>query len=207
VSGHEVRTHRPHPWATQVGSPNSCRQWLAAAFRPCGEPAHELMSLGHPSSIAESGRTGISKRASCVKRDTKIWPSETGHLNPTSLGLNNISGTGANTVDGKTEAKGPGSLIYEPFGLVERSHRFAGSQANSGHRDDSRLSCAVGQMQPGSSGRTKQAFLRGVGHGAASLPFCGRVRGVRPQRPAHLAVWLPASHMTVSQPGGSDPGA
>ena len=83
----------------------------------------------------------------------------------------------------------------------ERSHRFAGSQANSGHRDDSRLSCAVGQMQPGSSGRTKQAFLRGVGHGAASLPFCGRVRGVRPQRPAHLAVWLPASHMTVSQAG------
>jgi hypothetical protein len=45
----------------------------------------------------------------------------------------------------------------------------------------------------------KQAVLRGVGHGAASLPFCGRVRGVRPQRPAHLAVWLHASHMTVSQ--------
>jgi mannose-6-phosphate isomerase-like protein (cupin superfamily) len=31
-----------------------------------------------------------------------------------------ISGTGANTVDGKTEAKGPGSLIYEPFGLVHQ---------------------------------------------------------------------------------------
>src|SRR6202521_3153246 len=29
-----------------------------------------------------------------------------------------ISGTGANTVEGKLEAKTPGSLIYEPFGLV-----------------------------------------------------------------------------------------
>ena len=31
-----------------------------------------------------------------------------------------ISGTGANTVDGKTEARGPGSLIYEPYALVHQ---------------------------------------------------------------------------------------
>src|SRR5271163_1483539 len=31
-----------------------------------------------------------------------------------------ISGTGANTLDGKTEARGPGSLIYEPFALVHQ---------------------------------------------------------------------------------------
>jgi quercetin dioxygenase-like cupin family protein len=31
-----------------------------------------------------------------------------------------ISGTGANTVEGKMEAKTPGSLIYEPFGLVHQ---------------------------------------------------------------------------------------
>jgi mannose-6-phosphate isomerase-like protein (cupin superfamily) len=31
-----------------------------------------------------------------------------------------ISGTGANTVDGKTAARGPGSLIYEPYGLVHQ---------------------------------------------------------------------------------------
>lgn len=31
-----------------------------------------------------------------------------------------ISGTGANTVDGKTDAKERGSLIYEPFGLVHQ---------------------------------------------------------------------------------------
>jgi quercetin dioxygenase-like cupin family protein len=31
-----------------------------------------------------------------------------------------ISGTGANTVDSKTEEKGPGSLIYEPFDLVHQ---------------------------------------------------------------------------------------
>jgi quercetin dioxygenase-like cupin family protein len=31
-----------------------------------------------------------------------------------------ISGTGATTVDGKTEEKAPGSLIYEPFDLVHQ---------------------------------------------------------------------------------------
>jgi mannose-6-phosphate isomerase-like protein (cupin superfamily) len=31
-----------------------------------------------------------------------------------------ISGMGANTVERKTEDKGPGSLIYEPFGLVHQ---------------------------------------------------------------------------------------
>ena len=31
-----------------------------------------------------------------------------------------ISGTGVNTVEGKSEAKKPGSLIYEPFGLVHQ---------------------------------------------------------------------------------------
>ena len=31
-----------------------------------------------------------------------------------------IAGTGANTVDGQITSKGPGSLIYEPFGLVHQ---------------------------------------------------------------------------------------
>ena len=31
-----------------------------------------------------------------------------------------VSGTGANTVGGKTVERGPGSLIYEPFGLVHQ---------------------------------------------------------------------------------------
>jgi quercetin dioxygenase-like cupin family protein len=31
-----------------------------------------------------------------------------------------VSGTGANTVGGKTEQRGPGSLVYEPFGLVHQ---------------------------------------------------------------------------------------
>jgi quercetin dioxygenase-like cupin family protein len=31
-----------------------------------------------------------------------------------------VSGTGANTVGGNTEAKGPGSLVYEPYGLVHQ---------------------------------------------------------------------------------------
>jgi quercetin dioxygenase-like cupin family protein len=31
-----------------------------------------------------------------------------------------LSGTGANTIGGKTEARGPGSLIYEPYDLVHQ---------------------------------------------------------------------------------------
>src|SRR5258707_9766720 len=31
-----------------------------------------------------------------------------------------VSGTGANTVNGKSEARGPGTLIYEPYGLVHQ---------------------------------------------------------------------------------------
>ena len=31
-----------------------------------------------------------------------------------------VSGIGSNTADGKTEAKGPGSLVYEPFDLVHQ---------------------------------------------------------------------------------------
>jgi mannose-6-phosphate isomerase-like protein (cupin superfamily) len=31
-----------------------------------------------------------------------------------------VSGIGANTVDGETADRGPGSLIYEPFGLVHQ---------------------------------------------------------------------------------------
>jgi len=31
-----------------------------------------------------------------------------------------ISGTGANTVDGKAETRGPGSLVYEPYALVHQ---------------------------------------------------------------------------------------
>jgi hypothetical protein len=63
-------------------------------------------------------------------------------------------------------------------------------------------------LVPGS----KQAVLRGVGHRTASLPFCGRVRraacdrkdlGMRFKPPAHLAVWLPAWHMSHADPTGS----
>jgi len=31
-----------------------------------------------------------------------------------------ISGTGANTIDGKAETRGPGSLVYEPYALVHQ---------------------------------------------------------------------------------------
>ena len=42
---------------------------------------------------------------------------------------------------------------------LEKSHRFPGNQPNSGHRDDSRLSCGVGDTQLGPSARTQQGVL------------------------------------------------
>jgi Protein of unknown function (DUF2778) len=41
----------------------------------------------------------------------------------------------------------------------ERSHRFAGIQPNSGHRDCSRLSCGGGETQPGPSARISEDVL------------------------------------------------
>jgi quercetin dioxygenase-like cupin family protein len=47
-------------------------------------------------------------------------PSNTPHHRSGAALYFIISGTGANTVDGKTEAKGPGSPIYEPYALVHQ---------------------------------------------------------------------------------------
>lgn len=47
-------------------------------------------------------------------------PSNPPHHRSGAALLYVISGTGANTIDGKTEAKGPGSLVYEPFDLVHQ---------------------------------------------------------------------------------------
>ena len=65
-----------------------------------------------------------------------------------------LSGTGANTVDGKTEARGPGSLIYEPYALV---HQW-------GNPGDEPLIFLGLQHQPGrcggrASGRTSNGII------------------------------------------------
>jgi quercetin dioxygenase-like cupin family protein len=49
-----------------------------------------------------------------------MMPSNPPHHRPGAALYYIISGTAANTVDGKTEPKGPGSLIYEPSGLVHQ---------------------------------------------------------------------------------------
>jgi hypothetical protein len=52
----------------------------------------------------------------------------------------------------------------------EGSHRLAGIQPNSGHREDSRLSCGIEEMQLGPSpADLRQVFCADVGHRAASL--------------------------------------
>lgn len=47
-------------------------------------------------------------------------PSNTPHHRSGAALYYIVSGTGANTIEGKTESRGPGSLIYEPFGLVHQ---------------------------------------------------------------------------------------
>ena len=47
-------------------------------------------------------------------------PSNTPHHRSGAALYFIVSGTGANTGDGKTEARGPGSLIYEPYALVHQ---------------------------------------------------------------------------------------
>ena len=49
-----------------------------------------------------------------------LMPSNPAHHRSGAALYYIISGTGTNTVDGKREMKGPGSLIYEPFGLVHQ---------------------------------------------------------------------------------------
>jgi quercetin dioxygenase-like cupin family protein len=47
-------------------------------------------------------------------------PSNPPHHRPGAALYYIVSGTGANTVDGKIAARGTGSLIYEPYGLVHQ---------------------------------------------------------------------------------------
>ena|SRR5436309_5340418 len=89
-------------------------------------------------------------------------------------------------------------VVNYPF---ERAHRFAGIQPNSGHRDYSRLSCGVGQMQLGLGPASGQAFLRGAHRAHRSRFAAATALETRFKPPAHLAVRLSASHMTVSQAG------
>jgi hypothetical protein len=44
----------------------------------------------------------------------------------------------------------------------ERSHRFHGIQPNSGHRDDSRLSCSIGHTQLGPNARISAGMPAGA---------------------------------------------
>jgi quercetin dioxygenase-like cupin family protein len=118
-------------------------------FIAAGAAASLLVKGGEPSTTlhfllaksAEGTRSGAPANASEVYRTTAPLPG----LKPGSHDLNLtrvtfpphmpsnpphhrsgaalyyiLSGTGANTVEGKTEARGPGSFIYEPSGLVHQ---------------------------------------------------------------------------------------
>jgi mannose-6-phosphate isomerase-like protein (cupin superfamily) len=72
-----------------------------------------------------------------------------------------ISGTGANTVDGKIEARGPGSLIYEPHALV---HQWG----NPGNEPLIFLAFNINPEGAAASGRTSKESIANDGRPTAS---------------------------------------
>jgi quercetin dioxygenase-like cupin family protein len=101
----------------------------AAAFRRRGLTASDLdrPTASDPAAVRELYRTARSRLKS-GPYDLNLtqvtfpagMPSNASHHRSGAALYYVVSGTGANTVDGKTEAKGPGSLVYEMYGLVHQ---------------------------------------------------------------------------------------
>jgi quercetin dioxygenase-like cupin family protein len=88
--------------------------------RPAATPPAAVKELYRtPAPIPDLKQGGYDLNLTRVTFPTQM-PSNPPHHRSGAALYYIISGTGANTVDGKTEAKGPGVLIYEPFGLVHQ---------------------------------------------------------------------------------------
>ncbi len=106
------------------GEPSTFLHFLLASSADLNQPAETA-----PATVKELYRTAAPipglKPGSHDLNLTRItfpaqMPSNAPHHRSGAALYYIISGTGANTVDGKTAAKGPGSLIYEPFDLVHQ---------------------------------------------------------------------------------------
>ena len=104
--------------------PSSLLHFLLAPAADLGQPAEVA-----PASVKELFRTAGPipdlKVGSYDLNLTRVtfparMPSNPPHHRSGAALSYIVSGTGANTVEGKTEQRPPGSLIYEPFGLVHQ---------------------------------------------------------------------------------------
>jgi quercetin dioxygenase-like cupin family protein len=106
------------------GGPSTFLHFFLAPARDLGRPAETA-----PAAVSELYRTadpipdlkpgGYDLNLTRVTFPAQM-PSNPPHHRSGAALYFIISGTGANTVDGKTEARGPGSLIYEPYALVHQ---------------------------------------------------------------------------------------
>ena len=110
-----------------LGGENKALGAGEALFAAAGKPAS--LSAGAPAAVTELYRTTAPipdlKPGGYDLNLTRVtfpagMPSNPPHHRSGAALYYIVSGTGANTRDGKVEARGPGSLIYEPFGLVHR---------------------------------------------------------------------------------------
>jgi quercetin dioxygenase-like cupin family protein len=106
------------------GGPSTFLHFFLAAAADLGLPAEsapavvtELYRTAAPIPDLKSG--GFDLNLTRVTFPAQM-PSNPPHHRSGAALYYIISGTGANTVDGKTAARGPGSLIYEPYGLVHQ---------------------------------------------------------------------------------------
>jgi len=106
------------------GEPSTFLHFLLAAEADVDRPAETA-----PAAVEELYRTAAPipdlKAGSYDFNLTRVtfpaqMPSNPPHHRSGAALYYIISGTGANTIGGATAARGPGSLIYEPFGLVHQ---------------------------------------------------------------------------------------
>lgn len=102
---------------TGSGEPSTFLHFLLACAMDLDRPAETAPATGSPIPDLKPG--GYDLNLTRVTFPAGM-PSNPPHHRSGAALYYIISGTGANTVDGKIAAKGPGSLIYEPFGLVHQ---------------------------------------------------------------------------------------
>jgi quercetin dioxygenase-like cupin family protein len=106
------------------GGPSNFLHFFLATVGDLGRPAESA-----PAAMRELYRTALPipdlKPGDYDLNLTRVtfpaqMPSNLPHYRSGAALYFIISGTGANTVDGKTEVREPGSLIYEPYALVHQ---------------------------------------------------------------------------------------
>ena len=106
------------------GGPSTFLHFLLAPTADLDKPlealpavVQELYRTGAPLPALKPGRYDLNLTRVTFPAE---MPSNPPHHRSGAALYYVISGTGANTVEGKLEAKASGSLIYEPFGLVHQ---------------------------------------------------------------------------------------